>query len=134
MIEIIQHSIDESVLLAPYNKMDDIPLNMNKDIIIKDKNRLEEMMKNPVNVTDAGNIKALIKYLSKLIKILDKDKNFEIAWGVKDGLPISYPLPLITEKAYGIYTANYIEVAEDEHVVEVNLHNLADLLAYSFMS
>lgn len=134
MIEILQHSVDDSILLAPYNKMDDIPLNMNKDIIIKDKNRLEEMLKAPVSNTDAINIKALIKYLNKLIKILDKDKNFELAWGVKNGLPVSYPLPLITEKAYGIYTANYIEVDEDEHIIEMNLHNLADLIAYSFMS
>lgn len=134
MIDLIQHSVDESTLTGYYNRIDDITLKMNKDIIIKDRNRLEEMSKKPKSKIDLTNIKALINYLNKLIKIIDKDENFELAWGIKDGLPISYPLTLLTENVYGIYAANYVEADLNEHIVEVNLNNLADLIAYSFMS
>jgi len=134
MIDLIQHSVDESTLTGYYNRIDDITLKMNKDIIIKDRNRLEEMSKKPKSKIDLTNIKALINYLNKLIKIIDKDENFELAWGIKDGLPISYPLTLLTENVYGIYADNYVEADLNEHIVEVNLNNLADLIAYSFMS
>lgn len=134
MIDLIQRSVDESTLMGYYNRIDDIPLKMNKDIIIKDRNRLEEMSKKPKNKIDLKNINALINYLNKLIKILDKDENFELAWGINDGLPISYPLQLLTEAVYGIYTVNYVETDINEHIVEVNLHNLADLISYSFIS
>ena len=132
MIDLIQRSVDESTLMGYYNRIDDIPIKMNKDIIINDRNRLEKMSKKPKNKIDLKNINALINYLNKLIKILDKDENFELAWGINDGLPISYPLQLLTEAVYGIYTVNYVETDINEHIVEVNLHNLADLISYSF--
>ena len=133
MIELIQHAVDDGAVIGPYNKMDDIPLKLNKDIISKDLNKLREMGKNPVSRIDKTNIDALIKYLSKLEKIVSNE-DFELAWGVENGLPVSYPFPLVTEKAYGVYTANYIELEENEKLVEIDLHNLADLIAYSFMS
>ena len=59
MIELMQHSIDEGILLGAYSKMDEIHLNMNRDIILKDKSKLDDMSKNKVNSYDAKNIKAL---------------------------------------------------------------------------
>ena len=134
MIELLQHSIDEGILLGAYSKMDEIHLNMNRDIILKDRSKLDDMSKNKANSYDAKNIKALKNYLDRLLKYIDEDGSYEICWDVNNGLPVSYPNPLINEKAYGINTCNYIEIPTDEHLVEVDLHDLADLIAYSFMS
>lgn len=134
MIEIMQKKLNTNTLLSPYNKMEEIQIIMNKDIIKKDLAKLKEYSDNPKNRYDKANIKGLITYLEKLLKNINEEGVYEMCWGTKNDLPISYPLQLINEKNYNINTSNYIEIGEDEKIIEIDLTELADIIAFEMMA
>lgn len=134
MIEIIQQKVPANTLSGTFTKMDEVAVNVNVELIKKDIERLKVMLAEPKNRYDAANIKGLIAYLEKLLKNVLEDSTFELCWEIKDNLPQSYPLSLINEKAYGIDISNYIEVAENEKLVQMDMTDLADIIAFEIMA
>lgn len=134
MIEIIQQKVPVNTLSGTFTKMDEVAINVNVELIKKDIERLKVMRSEPKNKYDAANIKGLIAYLEKLLKNVLEDSTFELCWEVKDNIPQSYPLSLINEKAYGIDISNYIEVAENEKLVQMDMTDLADIIAFEIMA
>lgn len=134
MIEIIQKKISKQTLMNPYNKMEEISVSVNRDLINKDISRLKEMLDDTKNKYNKKNIKALISYLNKLLKSILDDSTFEMCWNTDKDIPYTYPLNLINERLYGIDICNYIEVEEDEKLVQMNMTSLADIIAFELMS
>lgn len=134
MIEIIQQKVPTNTLSGTFTKMDEVAVSVNSELIKKDIDKLKDMLAEPKNRYDAANIKGLISYLEKLLKNILEDSTFELCWEIKDNLPQSYPLSLINEKAYGIDISNYIEVAENEKLVQMDMTDLADIIAFEIMA
>lgn len=135
MISLIQHKVANSSIFGAYSKIEENKLTMNVDLINKDLERLKGYLNDTKSTYDKNNIKALIKYLEKLLKNIEDDSTFEMCWNFsnKEELPCSYPLSLINEKAYGINTCNYIEINENEKLIEFDMQDLADIIAFDFM-
>lgn len=134
MIEILQHKADESLMSSSFSKIEEVCININKELVIKDRERMKNMISTAVNSYDKKNIEAFIKYFDRILKFEEADEDFEICWNIKDNIPESYPVTFINEKAYNINTCNYIEVDSNERLVEVDLYDLADIIAFSYLS
>ena len=134
MIEIIQQKIPVNALSGTFTKMDEVSVNVNSELIKKDINRLKGMLEEPKNRYDAANLRGLVSYLEKLLKNVLEDSTFELCWEIKDNIPESYPLNIINEKIYGIDICNYIEVAENEKLVQMDMTDLADIIAFEIMA
>lgn len=119
---------------APYNKMDEITIHLNKGIIEKDLERLRTLAEKPTNKYDKANINYLIAYLQKLMKNINSESEFDMCWEIRDGLPYTYPLNLINERAYGIDICNYVELSENEKLIHMNMKDLDDIIAFEFMA
>lgn len=119
---------------APYNKMDEITIHLNKGIIEKDLERLRTLAEKPTNKYDKANINYLIAYLQKLMKNISSESEFDMCWEIRDGLPYTYPLNLINERAYGIDICNYVELSENEKLIHMNMKDLDDIIAFEFMA
>lgn len=135
MIELIQHKTSSNELITPFTKLNEISINMNKDLIKKDINRLKEEVKTTKNKYNKHNLDYLIEYLNKLLKYINSESIFELCWDAnKNGeLPFTYPVQLINEPIYNINTSNYIEVGSNEKIIDIGLINLADIIAFEFM-
>lgn len=134
MIELLQHKVPSSTMEAPYNKMDEITIHLNKGIIEKDLERLRTLAEKPTNKYDKANINYLISYLQKLMKNINSESEFDMCWEIRDGLPYTYPLNLINERAYGIDICNYVELSENEKLIHMNMKDLDDIIAFEFMA
>lgn len=134
MIEIIQQKVPANTLSGTFTKMDEVSVTVNSELIKKDIDRLKGMLAEPKNRYDAANLKGLIAYLEKLLKNVLEDSTFELCWELKDNIPESYPLNIINEKVYGIDICNYIEVAENEKLVQMDMTDLADIIAFEIMA
>lgn len=134
MIELLQHKVPSSTMEAPYNKMDEITIHLNKGIIEKDLERLRTLAEKPTNKYDKANINYLIAYLQKLMKNITSESEFDMCWEIRDGLPYTYPLNLINERAYGIDICNYVELSENEKLIHLNMKDLDDIIAFEFMA
>lgn len=134
MIEIIQQKVPANTLSGTFTKMDEVSVTVNSELIKKDIDRLKGMLAEPKNRYDAANLKGLIAYLEKLLKNVLEDSTFELCWELKDTIPESYPLNIINEKVYGIDICNYIEVAENEKLVQMDMTDLADIIAFEIMA
>lgn len=135
MIELIQHKINSTDLSANFNKLNEFTVTVNKDIIRKDIDRLKKDLTETKNKYNKANINGLLAYLEKILKHTDEESKFDICWVTesKDGLPYTYPLQLVNEPLYGINTCNYIELDSSEKLIEINLADLADIIAFEFM-
>lgn len=134
MIEIIQQKVPANTLSGTFTKMDEVSVTVNSELIKKDIDRLKGMLAEPKNRYDAANLKGLIAYLEKLLKNVLEDSTFELCWELKDNIPESYPLNIINERVYGIDICNYIEVAENEKLVQMDMTDLADIIAFEIMA
>ena len=128
MIELFQHRKIEATINY-YSKLEPIKIKLDKSIIESDINRLKAYLENTTNKFDKENIKALLKYLEKLLKYND----LEICWNVKDGIPHSYPIEFIDEEIYNISTYNYIEIEKNHSIIELDLKELNDIMAFEIM-
>jgi hypothetical protein len=133
MIEIIQQKIDLGTLYNQISKMNEFSVKLNKELIAKDHERLQAMLASTKNRYDIANIKAILEYLEKLMKYTDDEANFEMCWNVKNDLAHSYPLDIINERVYGIDSCNYIEISGKEKLIEMNMTDLADMIAFEMM-
>lgn len=135
MVEIIQQKVPSTTLTSLYGKMDEVSVNINEELIKKDIDKLKELLKEPKNRYDEANLKGLVSYLNKLQKSILDDSTFELCWDIdKDNLPYTYPINLINEKAYGIDICNYIELSENEKLVEMDMTDMANIIAFEVMS
>lgn len=132
MIELSQRK--PNITMPNYSKMNTITLHMNKELIYNDYERLKQYSKDPKSKVDKLNIKALIAYLDKILKNIQDDLSFEMCWSSEDDIPTSYPISLINEKTYSIDIANYIEIPNDKKLIEIDLTDLADIIAFEIMS
>lgn len=133
MIEIIQQKVPINTLSGAFTKMDEVSVSINNELIKKDIEKLRDMLAEPKNKYDKANIKSLVAYLEKLSNNVLDDSTFELCWEINDNIPQSYPLNLINEKAYGIDICNYIEVGENEKLVQMDMTDLADIIAFEIM-
>jgi hypothetical protein len=134
MVELMQYKVNESELTSPYKKMDEFGVTLNKQLIESDIQRLKSELTNSINKYDKMNINALITYLKKLLKNINENSEFELCWDIdKEGLPYTYPLQLINEKEYKINLCNYIELSDDEKLIEMDITELADIIAFEIM-
>lgn len=110
-------------------------LKIHLESVIEDIDRLTNEAKSAYNDNDKANIKNLVSYLTKLKKHVGKEEaKLEITWHQgNDGLPSVYPLQFISYPVYGVETVNYIEVSGDEHIVNMDLSEMANLVAYEFI-
>lgn len=134
MIELIQKKMASNAMLSSFSKLDEVEIPINIELVHKDIDRLHVYSKDVKNKYDKANIKALISYLEKLLKFINEQSILEICWNIKDDLPVSYPMSLINEKTYGINICNYIETNADNKVVEIDLTDLADIIAFEFIA
>ena len=135
MIELKHRGISEHSLTSAIKKIDDaVTIKMDSDIIKQDIMRLEGELGKANNKTDDKNIKALIKHLTRLTRLIKDDTGeFEIGWNVSGGMPEAYPLQLINEPLYKINLSNYITISGNEKLVNIDLKNMADLIAYEYI-
>jgi hypothetical protein len=134
MIELLQYKVNEHELTNQYAKLGEIQLSLNRELIEKDIARLRNEMAISKNKYNIANIKSLIAYLQKLLKNVNDESIFEICWDTdKLKLPYTYPLNLINEPLYNINICNYIELCNNEKLVELDLTDLADIIAIEFM-
>lgn len=134
MIELFQHKENMHDLVNPFLKLPETEVSMSKELIQKDIDRLENEASLTKNKFNKKNIQALIEYLSKLLRQINDESVFELCWHTdKEGLPCTYPMRLINEPLYKINICNYIEVANDEKLVEMNTKDIADIISFEFM-
>lgn len=134
MIEIIQNKTQHNALLGTFNKLSEVSVNINRELLIKDIEKLKDMLKEPKSKIDKTNIKKLIVYLEKLLNSLLEDSTFELCWEIRDNIPQSYPFNLVNEKVYGINICNYIEVDRNEKLVQMDMTDLADIISFEIMA
>lgn len=128
MIELFQHKKVETTINY-YSKIEPIKIILDKNIIQSDIERLNVYLENTENKFNKENIKALLKYLNKLLKY----NTLDICWSIKDDIPHSYPIELIDEELYNISTCNYIEIEKNKNLVEIDLKELNDIIAFEIM-
>ena len=108
MIELVQHKFNNAELTGPFNKLDELSVSVNTELINKDIARLKDEEKNTNNSINKKNISALIKYLEKVLKYVNEESKFEFCWNIdKDTIPSTYTMTLINEPLYKINFANY---------------------------
>lgn len=135
MVEIEQRKIPDDLLISPFNKEGFIELKFNKSLIQKDIGKLENELKlnRYKNKYDKENLKRATKYLNRIIKKLDNEHKIEICWNMEDNVPDTYPISFIKEPLYGVNTCNYLEIKDNEKIVEIETKSLADLIAFEIM-
>jgi len=135
MIKLIQHKVGSNELTSQFTKLNELKLIINKELIEKDMKRLDKELKVTRNKYNKHNIECLIVYLQKLLKNINDESILELCWSIskKDDLPFTYPLQLINEPLYSINMANYIEVDSNEKIIELDLTELCDIIAFEFM-
>ena len=134
MLELFQYQLPINNITASCMRLNDFRVHTNRDIVQKDLDRLNLIAKSPKNKFDKANIKALIKYLTKLLGSLDEKNYLELCWcDDKDMLLSTYPLNLIKEPTYGINSSDYISVGDTESLLEIDTTDIADLIAFEFM-
>ena len=133
MIEMIQYKPSSTELCGSINKLNEMSITMNKELILKDIDRLSNEIKTTNNKKNKENLKALVAYLKKILNNMQEDSTFELCWVTDTSIPYTYPLELIHEPLYGVNTRNYIEIESGEHLIEIDLKDLADLIAFEFM-
>lgn len=134
MIELIQHKVTNSELSNNINKIEEIEVNIDKNMVEHDINRLKKELDKSTNRYDKANIKALIKYLEKLLKNTNEDGVLEICWNnSKDGIPVTYPIKIINEQLYKVDISNYVATASNENIICIDLTELADIIAFEFI-
>lgn len=136
MIDLIQHKVAQSELSSSFNKLNEVSLSVNKELIQKDLSRLRKELEETQNKYNKANLKGLITYLEKLVRSINEECKLELCWVTssnKEDLPYTYPIKFINEPLYNINTCNYIELESGEHVVEIDMIDLADLIAFEFM-
>lgn len=134
MIELIQSKSNMLEISNLITKVSEISLHVNKELIESDIERLKKELNETNNKFNILNIKALIKYLKKILKYTNEDSVFEIGWNIdKDNLPCTYPLKLFNEPLYKVDVCNYIELDDNEHIVEIDTTEVADIIAFEIM-
>ena len=134
MIELFQHQISINNAVTSSLKLNDFKVHINAELVIKDLDRLNLMYKYPKNKFDKKNIKALTKYLSKLLDSLDEKGNLELCWCEnEDTILNTYPFNLIKEPAYMINSSDYISVNDTHYLLEIDTTDIADLISFEFM-
>lgn len=134
MIQLLQRKATNNELNSNINKLESMLVDMDKNMVIHDINRLKSELDITKNKYNRENIKSLIKYLEKLVRLTDDDGKIELCWDVKkDDIPSTYPIRLINEELYKIDICNYITVSSDEYILNVDLTDLANIIAFEFM-
>lgn len=109
MIELFQHQIPINTIVAHSLRMNDFKVHINRELVRKDLDKLSIMYKSPKNKFDKKNIKAIIKYLNKILDNLDDKGILELCWCDNDDIILNtYPFNLIKEPAYMINSSDYI--------------------------
>lgn len=134
MIELIQHKVTNSELSNNINKLEEMEVNIDKNMVEHDITRLKKELDNSTNRYDKANIKALIKYLEKLLRNTNEDGVLEICWNnSKDGIPATYPIKIINEPLYKVDISNYVATAANERVICIDLTELADIISFELI-
>lgn len=105
-----------------------VNVKLNLDAIDNDIARLKESH-DTKKIYDKTNIKAIIKYLYGLMDYLNEEDELEITWEDKNG-QFRSKSELLKIPEYGIDMTNYIMTGENEVVVEVDLLDLANIIAF----
>lgn len=134
MINIIQYKVAESELTYPFTKMSEFEIELSTSLIQKDIERLENELSISKAKYNRANLKALINYLTKLLnKVKNNDNKLEMCWTISNGLPSTYPVKLINEPLYKINLCSYIELDNTEKLIDIDMIDLADIMAFEFM-
>lgn len=135
MIELIQHKVNYNDLVNPFTKINETSVSMNTEMIQKDIDRFKDELNKSCNKYDKANIEMIITYLKKLKKNINSESQFELCWSTSntDEIPHTYPVQLVNEPVYKLNTCNYIEIGASEKLVEIDLTDLADIIAFEFM-
>ena len=133
MINIIQKAINRDVINKIYTNKEPFNIKINSEIIDKDLDTIANI--EPTNKYDEKNIKAIIKYLIDIQNKLDDNKEITVSWTInkKTNLPELTPVQLISEPLYGINACNYIETIEGQNIVEIDLKDMANIIAFEIM-
>lgn len=132
MIELVQNRHGNFEQLV--DKLSIADFTLDKELMNKDLQRFQEELQNTSNKYNKKNLEAIVKYLKKLIKFT-KDGKFELCWKIDkdDIIPSTYPIRLIYEELYNINICNYIELDTGHRFVDVDMQELADIMAFEFM-
>lgn len=134
MIELFQHQIPINTIVAHSLRMNDFKVHINRELVRKDLDKLSIMYKYPKNKFDKKNIKAIIKYLNKILDNLDDKGMLELCWCDNDDIILNtYPFNLIKEPTYMINSSDYISVEDTSYLLELDTTDIADLIAFEFM-
>lgn len=131
MIELVQQKLNKNELCSNFMKTEEIAIHMNREILEHDIARIKQLK--PKNIFDRENLKAIKKYLNKLLEHINADSIFEMCWNTDGDLPYCYPMNLINEEVYGINICNYIELNANQNLLEIKYKNLADIIAFEMM-
>ena len=133
MISIHQNGINRNMLNNRYINKDPFSIKISMDMLNKDIDRINKL--SPTNKFDENNIKAIKKYFKDLISNIDEDNRLEMCWTIdqKTDLPKLYPIQLLNEPIYNINICNCIETSERENIVELDLTDMAQMIAYEMM-
>lgn len=130
MIELIQKDIFK---LNNIDKLPEFSFKLNTKLINNDIIRLEGYKNDIKSKYDKKNIDALISYLKKLLKNMKSDDMYEMCWNMDDKMLNAYPLVLINEPAYNINTCNYVEIENNQKLIDIDLSELSDIISFEIM-
>lgn len=134
MVNITQFRVNEADLRGNILKTEEFKVKINQELIDKDINRLEDLYSMSKNKINKQNLKALKDYLKNFKNKIDENEEIEACWVLDEKNIIkTYPIEFINESIYNIDAANYIELEENEQLIEVSLNELADIIAFEYM-
>ena len=134
MIELTQRdSINDFDNGNKIDTTDIIKLHISSEMLDREMSRIEKMGSVIKSDYDKKNISILTKYLNNIKKKMDENNDIEICWTPDGTMAKTYPISIINERAYNFDTCNIIEIGDRQKIVEVNLTDLADIIAFEFM-
>ena len=108
-------------------------LKINRGLVEEDIARLESQL-GKVSRIDDVNIKAILRQLKKLLGALNENEEAEVCWAEnRDKLIETYPVKIFAEPIYGVNICNYLKIAPYETLVQFDLSDMAELIAFEYI-
>ena len=132
MIAIYQNMEDRGIEEVTFRELEEASFNINRELIESEIIRLTRESETSKNRYNLANIKALKRFLNKILKNMGDGNSLEICWTVKDRIASAYPIEMISEMLYDVDISEYVEI-KDEKLLLVDISKVSEIIAYQFV-